>query len=168
MIGLIGLSLYQSHVEKLEIMVKFQELLNEKQKKEAQEKKKQAYDNFKPYVICTLEEEKVYNEKREEIGKISVNTFHTIIFEEDGYGQLFSGEGWIKLDNVIKNPVRDMQIPMRMVEDTPLKNGPGLGYKTIAEVKKNENVEVIDMFGIWYKIRMSNNVIGYVYYKNLR
>lgn len=168
LIGLLGLVLYTLHLEKLELLQSISILQNQKEERELQEKKRQEYNNFKPYIICTLKDEPIYNEKGKEVGKLPLNTFHTIIFEEGGRGQLFSGEGWIELGDVVKNPVRDMNIPMKVVENSPLKNGPGLGYKTIDEVRANEVVEVIDMFGIWYKIRLSNNIEGYVYHKNLR
>ena len=36
--------------------------------------------------------------------KLEENSFHLIVFEKNGKGKLFSGQGWIDLESVVKNP----------------------------------------------------------------
>ena len=170
-LGLCALSaveIYSLHVQKQEILHLQKELKLKEQERLDREQEKQAFENFVPYLICAINEETIYDDAGAEVGKIEPNTFHTIIFEKEGRGQLFSGEGWIDLNNVVRNPVRNMQAPMRAAMRTPLKNGPGVGYKTLGEVMANEVVEVTDIFGVWYRVKLGNNITGYVYYKNLR
>jgi len=94
--------------------------------------------------------------------KLKENSFHLIVFEKDGKGELFSGQGWIDLENVIKNPTwAGLPKPWTLGEEVELKNGPSKGYHTIKNLKRGTLVQIEDYFGAWARVRVGKEV-GYI------
>ena len=112
---------------------------------------------FEPFYIYTTEE--IETDTGE---KLKENSFYLIVYEKNGMGKLFSGQGWIDLNKVIKNPdYADLPKPWTLNNEVDVKNGPSKGYYTIFQLKRGAVVEVIDFFGNWAKIKTADGSTGY-------
>lgn len=127
--------------------------------KENEEKKEDelAQFTFEPYYVYLDKEiETDTGEKLEE------NSFHLIVFEKNGKGKLFSGQGWIDLESVVKNPTwADLPKPWTLGEEVELKSGPSKGYYTIKKLKRGTLIQIEDYFGAWARVRVGKEV-GYI------
>lgn len=119
---------------------------------------------FKPYLALILKNCKVYNDIFEETEEeLTQNTFYTIVFEKNNFGKLLNGQGWVKLEDISSSFTQKIpNYPVKVIENTTLKNGPSLGYEDIASIKIGEVLEANEQYGAWRKVKTKNNKTGFI------
>lgn len=169
-LGTMGALLYfylsEKKAEKVQKILDSQEIVTSEIKQEIASLKK-LFDKkqeecellfFEPYLAITKENSVIVDEDKREKEEVKRGTFHTVVYEKNGYAKLLEG-GWIDLSCLSKNFSKpSLQIPSRVIKDKAiLYNGPGFGYYKMGTIQQGVVVEVVDKIGPWRKILFKDN-----------